>query len=58
MPITISLVLLEFYFNQHLESFKSDHKLASYGQNTKTGDELKSHLFLVYFSVLFPSKNE
>ena len=32
-----SLVLLEFYFTYPLESLKSDKKLASYGQNTKTG---------------------
>ena len=31
------MVLLEVCFNWPLESLKSDKKLASYGQNTKTG---------------------
>ena len=37
MSITLSMVLLEVYFNWSLESLKSDNKLESYGQNKKTG---------------------
>ena len=37
MPISGCLVLLEVYFNQQLESLKSDKKLVSYDQNTNIG---------------------
>ena len=37
MPISVCLVLLEVYFNYPLELLKLDMKWASYGQNTKTG---------------------
>ena len=41
MPISICMILLEVYFNQQLESLKSEQKWASYGQNTKIGRNRK-----------------
>ena len=46
MPISICMILLEVYFNQQLESLKSDQKGASYGQNMKTGRNRKTEHFL------------
>ena len=46
MPIYIGLIILEVYFNQQLESLKSDQKCASYGQNTTNGRNRKTEHFL------------
>ena len=41
MPISICMIFLEVYFNQKLESLKSDQKRASYGKHTKIGRNRK-----------------
>ena len=42
VSISLCLILLEVYFKVPLESLKLDKKLASYGQNTKTGRNWKN----------------